>query len=347
LFVAFFKDKDVCLVMGSCLKMVSELGERRIIDIILECLDIMPSMPVPLGDDASAVEIGDEKLAVIKSDMLVGKTDVPAGMSLRQSARKAVVMNISDLAAKGVKPVAVLSSLGLPRGLKEDEIREIGFGLNEGAREYGAYVVGGDTNEASDLVISCSVLGFCDKGAFVKRNGASPDEIVAVTGSFGKTASGLRILMEKIPAPAEIRDVLVESVLMPKARLREGLALAHSGAATSSIDSSDGLSWSLRELSKASNVGFIIEDVPIPREVKKFAKSHNLNPTELALYGGEEYELVVTVKPELWDTASKAVAKFGTQLNKIGRVTEERKILLRTHGGEIPMLAKGWEHFKA
>jgi len=326
--------------------MVSELGERRMIEILLESFDAMPSMPVPFGDDASAVEINHERLAVIKTDMLVGKTDVPPGMSLRQAARKAVVMNISDLAAKGVEPVAVLSSLGLPRGLKEDDVREIGLGLNEGAREYGAYIVGGDTNEASDLVISCSVLGFCDKGLFIKRSGARVGDIVAVTSSFGKTASGLKILLERVSAPIEVRDALIEAVLMPRARLKEGLALAYSRASTSSIDSSDGLAWSLYELSKASNVGFLIEGVPISLEVKRFAEIHNLEPVELALYGGEEYELVVTINPELWNAAKEAVEQFGTPLNKIGIVIEERKILLKTLKGTMPMEIKGWEHFR-
>ena len=327
--------------------MDSELGERRIIEIILDSLDVMPSMPIPFGDDASAVEIDHERLAVIKTDMLVGKTDVPPGMTLRQAARKAVVMNISDLAAKGVKPNAVLSSIGLPRGLKEEEIREIGLGLNEGAREYGAYIVGGDTNEAADLVISCSVLGFCERSLFMKRSGAHPGDVVAVTGPFGRTAAGLKILLENLSPPAMIRDSLVEAVLMPRARLREGLALASSGAVTSSIDSSDGLAWSLYELSKASGVGFLIETVPIPPEVERFAEDHDLDPLELSLYGGEEYELVVTVKPELCDKAKEAIEKLGASLIEIGKVIEEKRILLKTPEGLESIEARGWEHFKA
>jgi len=342
----FLIDNDTRLTTGFRLNMAVQLGERRIIEILLESFEVMPSIPVPFGDDASAVKIGPQKLAVIKTDMLVGKTDVPPSMSLRQAARKAVVMNISDLAAKGAEPVAVLSSLGLPRGLTEGEVREIGLGLNEGAREYGAYIVGGDTNEASDLMISCFVLGFCDKDRFIKRSGANPDDIVAVTGSFGKTASGLKIVLEKIPVSADIERELTESVFMPKARLKEGLALAHSRSVTSSIDSSDGLAWSLYELSRASNVGFLIEDIPIPWEVKKFAESHNLDPVELALYGGEEYELVVTLRPELWDTAREAVTQYGTPLNIIGRVIEETKILCKTQKGIVPMEIRGWEHFK-
>ena len=136
---------------------------------------------------------------------------------------------------------------------------------------------------------------------------------MAVTGAFGKTASGLKILMDGLSAP-EIRDVLVDSVLMPNARVQEGVALAQSKAATASIDSSDGLAWSLHELSRASNVGFRLDDVPVAAEVERFAEIHGFDSLELALYGGEEYELLVTVKPSLWHGSKKScgVCRWGS-----------------------------------
>jgi len=325
---------------------VKELGEREIIDIILGCLDQMPNMPVPFGDDVSAVDIGRGKLAVIKTDMLVGKTDVPQGMSLWQAARKAVVMNVSDLAAKGVYPLALLASIGVRRGLSRKDVQQIGEGLNAGVREYGAYVLGGDTNEASDLVISCSVLGICQKRHLIRRDGAKPGDYVAVTGFFGKTNSGLRILMENLSAPLEIREELVNSVLMPCARLREGLALAQNQAATSSIDSSDGLAWSLHEISLASNVGFVLDNLPIAQQAEEFAKIQGLDPVELTLYGGEEYELVVTIQPKLWQDAQKAVKTVGGSLIKIGWVTKEKTLLLEAVGKKLSIETRGWEHFK-
>jgi len=253
------------------LNFVEELGERKIIDLILECLDHMPNVSVPFGDDVSAIDLGHGKLAVMKTDMLIGKTDVPEGMSLQQAARKAVVMNISDLAAKGVQPLAILAAIGLPRGLSRKEIQQIGKGLNAGAREYNAYVLGGDTNEASDLVISCAAFGICEKSRLVRRSGAKPGDYVAVTGFFGKTASGLKILMEDFSAPPEIRRELVNSVIMPNARLKEGLALAQTRVTTSSIDSSDGLAWSLHEISMASKVGFLVDHLPIAKEAQKLS----------------------------------------------------------------------------
>ena len=106
---------------------VNELGERRIIEIIRNRLE-MPKMPIRFGDDVAAYDIGDGNLAVLKTDMLVDKTDVPRGMSLWQAARKAVVMNISDFAAKGVKPLAMLVSIGLPRNLTRKDVEAIGKG---------------------------------------------------------------------------------------------------------------------------------------------------------------------------------------------------------------------------
>lgn len=323
-----------------------ELGERKIINLILNCLDQMPNMPVPFGDDVSAVDIGNGKLAVIKTDMLVGKTDVPPHMTLRQAARKAVVMNISDLAAKGAQPLALLASIGVPRAFTKKNIQQVGRGLNEGAREYNAYVLGGDTNEASDLVISCTALGICEKRHLMKRSGAKPGDIVAVTGLFGKTSSGLKILLEHFFAPPKLKTRLVRAVCMPKARLREGLALAQTRAATSSIDSSDGLAWSLHEISRASNVGFVIDNLPVAPQAEQFAEIHHLDLKELSLYGGEEYELLVTIKARLWEKAKKAVEHVGTSLIKIGVVTKEKKLLLETEGKTILIDARGWEHFK-
>jgi len=327
------------------MKSIKSLGEREVINIISNQLE-MPEMPIPFGDDVSAININEETLAVLKTDMLVGKTDVPPGMSLRQAARKAVVMNISDFAAKGVKPLVMLVSLGLPRDLNEDDVREIGKGLNEGAREYDTYVIGGDTNESSDLIISCSLLGFSNKEKLVSRSGARPGDIVAVTGEFGKTAAGLKILLEGFSASENVEKALKESVLLPKARLKEGLALSKVGGLTASIDSSDGLAWSLYEISYASDVGFIIDNVPIAWEAVEFARAHNLDPWELSLYGGEEYELIVTVKPEFWWKVKKAVEKIGSSLTRIGIATEEKKIRLKIDGETRIIERRGWEHFK-
>jgi thiamine-monophosphate kinase len=322
------------------------LGERKIIEIIQNNLDKMPKMPIPFGDDVSAYNLKNQTLAILKNDMLVGKTDVPKTMSLWQAARKAVVMNISDFAAKGVKPLALMVSLGLARGLSKKDIQEIGKGLNAGAREYGTYIIGGDTGEASDLIINISVFGTAKKADIILRSGAKPGDIVAVTGPFGKTVAGLKILSENLKAPENIRKALIESVLMPHARLKEGLALSQTEAVSAAIDSSDGLAWSLHELAKASHTGFLINKLPTAKEAETFAKTNKLDPAELTLYGGEEYELIITIKPELWQKAQEATAKLGTKLLPIGKVTKQKHILLRTNTETLIIQPRGYEHFK-
>ena len=328
------------------MKSLEALGERKIIEIIRSRLSLMPKMPIPFGDDVSAYSLGNGELAILKTDMLVDKTDVPSGMTLWQAARKAVVMNISDFAAKGVKPLAILVSLGLSKSLSKKDVEEIGDGLDAGAREYDAYILGGDTGEASDTVISLSVFGVAGKDRVMLRSGAKPGDIVAVTGCFGKTASGLKILMNGLDASEEMRRVLVESVLLPHARLDEGLALGQSGVVTASIDSSDGLSWSLYEIRKASNVGFLISTVPIAKEVEEFARMNNLDPLELVFHGGEEYELVLTIKPMLLKRAKEAIEKVGGKLLPIGKVTAGKRIFLEINGRKRVIEPHGYEHFK-
>jgi thiamine-monophosphate kinase len=325
----------------------TELGERKIIETIRQHLDMMPKMPVPFGDDVSAVEIGNSNVAVLKTDMLVDKTDVPPGMSLRQAARKAVIMNVSDFAAKGAKPSVAIVSLGLPRSIKQKDVEELADGLNAGAREYDCYIVGGDTGEASDIIVSVSLFGLARRDELVLRSGARPGDFVAVTGPFGKTSAGLRILLNNLRAPPDFRKVLVESVLTPKARLREGLVLSRARVVSASIDSSDGLAWSLHELSRAGSVGFLIDKLPLAKEAERFAKLYGLDAAELALYGGEEYELVLTIRPEHWEKAQRAIAEVGGALLPIGKVTAKEGLVLSAEGKRSVIEPKGYEHFKS
>jgi thiamine-monophosphate kinase len=341
-------------------KGLGEVGERSIIEIIKRHLDVMPAIPIPFGDDVSAVTIEGEHVAVLKTDMLVGETDVPSGMNLRQAARKAIVMNISDFAAKGVRPEALLVSLGLPRASSPNDVEEIAEGLNSGAREYDSYVVGGDTSEAPDLVIAVSLYGTARKSRLMLRSCAKAGDIVAVTGFFGKPAAGLRILtgvllnrFAMLPnsfqfgVKKNLCELLLDSVLLPHARLKEGLALAASGTVSASIDSSDGLAWSLHELATMSNVGFLIDKVPVAEEAKQFAECCGVDVFELALHGGEEYELVVTIKPELWQEAEAAVVAVGGRFLPIGKVTQEKRVVLEQDGEKRPIEPRGWEHFKS
>jgi thiamine-monophosphate kinase len=326
---------------GSKMSEQSPLGERRIIDLIVRRLHKMPRMPMPFGDDVSGMDIGGGRLAILKCDMLVGRTDIPKGMSLRQAARKAVVMNVSDLASKGVQPRAVMVSLGLPRSTMIQDVEEIAGGLDDGAREYGAYVIGGDTGECDDLVIACYLFGIAKRDMMVRRSGARPGDLVAVTGEFGSTLAGLQTLKTKRDIPLSLRKALLASVYQPKARLKEGIALALARALTASMDSSDGLAWSLHEIARASSVGIELDNVPISNGALDYARAAQVDPVDLALYGGEEFELVVCVKKN----AVKRALSMVKSLRVIGRVTSDAgTVTLLRDGKQTPVEPRGWEH---
>jgi thiamine-monophosphate kinase len=269
-------------------------------------------------------------------------------MSLYNAARKAIVMNISDFASKGVVPTAALVALGLPKSLANRKaVTEIADGLNAGAQEYGAYIIGGDTNETPDLIISVSLFGTAQT-TLMLRDGAREGDIVAVTGLFGKTSAGLRLLEGGCcKASSEVRDVLIDAVFHPKARLREGLALGGFDFVSSSMDSSDGLAWSLHELANASKVGFLIDKLPVAAEAEEFAQTNGLNVADLVYYGGEEYELVLTIKPDKWEEAKSAVEAVGGCLIPIGKVTADRKVISEVAGIKRAIEPRGWEHFKS
>jgi thiamine-monophosphate kinase len=173
------------------------LTEREIIRVLKRRFDLDPKLPLGFEDDVAAFPMSQRTQVVLKTDMLVGSTDVPPGMTLRQAARKAVVATVSDFAAKGVQPRGLLMSLGLTPPVRLSTVNEIASGIENGAREYHCRIIGGDTSETDDLVIDCIGFGFARTGRILRRDGAKPGDVVAVTGDFGKTAAGLRILLGK------------------------------------------------------------------------------------------------------------------------------------------------------
>ncbi len=324
-----------------------EIGERALIEVMLRCLTPMPVMPVPFWDDVVAIGLGDGRAAVLNTDMLVWETDVPPGMTPYQAARKAVVMNFSDLAAKGVPPQAFLASLGLPRDTLVEVVEEMARGFEGGAREHGGYVIGGDTNEASEIIVSGMAIGVADEDRIIRRDGSRPGDVLVATGPFGDTAAAFKILLEGYEASEELRDTLLASVYTPKARVEEGVAISLSGSATASIDSSDGLAISLYDLQRSSSVGFRLENLETSHAVREFAELHDLDPFDLALYGGEEYEIVFTVRPDGLDSVREFLRAVGCELVELGVATSDRKIVLVESGEERAVRKEGWEHFRA
>lgn len=322
------------------------LTERQAIRIILENIRRHPRVLLPYGDDASAISVN-AGAVVLKADMLVRATDAPRGMTFRQMAMKAVTSTVSDLAAKGVKPEVLLVSLALPHGTTSKQVKELALGLSEAVSHYGAYILGGDLNEGSDLIIDCIALSQSDPSRLIPRNGAKPGDVIATTGAYGNPPAALKLVQEqlKISLPEPVAMRLKESLYEPKAHLEEGIALA--GIASASIDSSDGLAWSINEIARMSQVKAILTDIPISPEALQFAEKAGMNPLSLALYGGEEYNLIVTVNPENWGKAQEAVRAAGGSLHRIGYITEGEGVYLKEKDGKIREIEpKGWEHLR-
>ena len=326
---------------------ISDIGERGLIEKIMKKLTQMPDMPLPFWDDASALDLEDGRALVINTDMLVWETDIPIGMSPYQAARKSVIMSISDLGAKGVKPLAFMPNLGLPKDYPLEDAIELAKGFEDGAKEYNSYVLGGDTNEACDVIISGVALGIIEKPKLMKRDsGVKPGDCIATTNPFGLTSAGFKHLLENYSLPKELAQPILDSIYMPVAHVKEGIALSVSGVVTSSIDSSDGLAVSLHDLQRSTGHGYFLTNIPVDPIAKKFADIHNLDPFSLALYGGEEYNLIFTFPPKYIEEIKKALLSIGSKLIMIGKVTEKKYISYQRDGEIIQILPKGWEHFK-
>jgi len=230
----------------------------------------------------------------------------------------------------------------MPPPVRLSSVKEIASGLKRGASEYGCRILGGDTSETDELVIDCIGFGFAESGGILRRDGARLGDVVAVTGEFGKTSAGLRILSgKKKPWPRRFSK-LVYSVLHPAARLETGLKLARTGFVNSSIDSSDGLAWSLHEIARLSEVSIFLEEIPVAQEAKVFARENGLVPEELALFGGEEYELVLTIKKDRFESLKRKIPsllRIGTVKSGLGDV------IMDYRGKNRKVEPRGYEHF--
>ena len=317
-----------------------DLGERRLVEWIVRRLEECEGASLPPGDDAADMLFQGRLL--VSCDMLAASTDIPPGMNLRDAGFKAITSATSDIAAKGGKPIAYLVSLMLPPELSLESFEDLWEGFEAAAKLYGGRIVGGDLNSGREIVIDVICIGEAERTA--SRLGARPGDILAVTGEFGSQAAGLHALLAGRLEDPEARRV-VERFSRPMARVREALELAKTSAVTASIDSSDGLAESLYQLSELNDVGFVVDDPPISAEAERYAEKFGVSLFDLVFYGGEEYELVLTLRPKLAGKAVEAVESVGGRLIPIGRVIEEKLIKVRWADGWRVLERRGYQHF--
>lgn len=320
------------------------LDEQDIIELITRRFGRLPDAYLPIGDDVALIPPGrTAESTVLKCDMLVGKTDVPPGMSWKMASRKAVAMCVSDFAAKGVIPTAFMVAIGLPMGTPRGKVVALSSGLLQASREWGVKLIGGDTNEADDLIIDCTMVGFAER--VVRRDGAGPGEHVVTTGTFGETPAGLRVLIDGAKAEPGFKKRAVSSALLPKPRLAAGLALSE--CLSSSIDSSDGLAMSLYAISEMSGVGIRLSEIPYAKGLQEFASRNSYSAEELALYGGEEYEIVGTVAKGRLKEAKDKARSAGSELRVIGETVQAEMLRGVVFPDGRRVRRDGWVHFRA
>jgi len=279
---------------------------------------------VASGDDAAVVAARGATATSV--DMIVEGVHFEAPpFELREVGRKALAVALSDLAAMGAAPGEAYVQLGAPAERTDAEVLELAEGVGEVAAAHSVVVAGGDLSRAPVLIVAVTVVGTAPSpDALVRRSGALPGDVVAVTGELGGAAAGL--LASRRPELAGGIDAAVAAGLRsrqvdPRPRIEAGLALASAGA-RAMIDLSDGLAGDARHVSDAARVAIEIdsEAVPIAAGVAEIAAAAGVGTLDLALAGGEDYELLVALPADAVETARTAVAETGIALTVIGRV---------------------------
>ena len=291
---------------------------------------------LPSGDDAAVVEAG-ATTAVSVDAVVDGVHFRLADFGPPAVGRKALAAGLSDIAAMGAAAGEAYIVVGAPDELADAELLGIAEGLAEVASREGVTVAGGDLVSAPVLIVSVTAIGYEPEGGrLVSRSGASPGDVVAVTGELGGAAAAL-VLLEGDPDQAgvslKLREPLLARQLDPVPRLREGRALAEAGA-SAMIDVSDGLGADAGHLARMSGCRLEIEleRVPLAPGVTEVAGGEGAG-LELAATGGEDYELLVALPAESAGAAADAVAQAGGHLTEIGYATEGRGVALRLPGG--------------
>lgn len=331
-----------------------ELGEDELIEAIRRVVDAGdPGVAVGIGDDAAVVACGSGE-TVLTTDMLVEGVHFERGsISARDLGAKAIVVNVSDVAAMAGSPRYALVSVGLPEDVEAAWVVELAGGMRAACDEYALALVGGDTNRAPVVVVSVTVVGEVAPGRAVLRSGARVGDAIVVTGELGAAAGGFALSRAHPSRAAAALSQpwgreLAGALARPVARVGEGRTLAQAGA-TAMMDLSDGLAKDLGRLCRASGVGARVElaRVPVSRALRAGAETLGLDALALALGGGEDYELLATLPPEQVEDARAALGeRFGVPLAEIGRIVEGSGLIgVDAAGREAPLEPVGWDHF--
>ncbi|MBN1755916.1 thiamine-phosphate kinase [bacterium] len=312
---------------------ISELGgEFKLIERLTRKSDD-PNIIVDVGDDAAVIRMG-EKYLLLTTDMLCEGDHFSLDyFTPRQIGIKAMVSNQSDIAAMGGTPLYALVSLALTENTNVETIEGIYEGMYFACREYGGSIIGGDTTHSNQVIISLTLIGEVERSRLVTRAGAKPGDLIYVSGQLGGSTAGLNLHRQDIKGFDRVK--LMHTEPFP----RFDISAQVSASATAMEDVSDGLASEIRNICEASKTGALIyaDKVPIEAEVSDAAAKLGQSALDYALYGGEDFELVYTVPPNL---------KGKVPGYLVGEITKKKGIILIEGEARSQLTRFGYDHFR-
>ena len=312
-----------------------ELGEFGLIEEIKQGIEV-PQGYLGIGDDCAVMPQKSGMETLVSTDMLIEGTHfLMDDISAYLLGWKSAAVNISDIAAMGGRCTGSFLSFALPKGLGKEWTDEFFRGYKEISSLYGCPLLGGDTTSSPDrLCISVTVTGEAPAGKSVKRSNAAIGDLICVTGNLGDSGCGLKIILEGSGRDADAEKLIARHYL-PMPRVKEGMEIAAAGA-SAMMDISDGIGSDLRHIIEASGVGAEIDTsmIPLSNELKSKCAEYGWDPLELAISGGEDYELLFTISEE-------NAKKIDFNHFVIGKIISGDKIIWR--GSERDYM--GFRHF--
>lgn len=337
---------------------LKEIGEFGLISWIRKKMDRKDSnIAAGIGDDAAVINLPKSCICLVTTDILIQDTHFKLDYTdALRLGKKALSINLSDIAAMGGTPQYFLLAMGLPPHLPLRWVEEFFYGVRQVAEQYNLSLIGGDTSVARKLTINITLIGSGKAGEVIYRKGAQVGDQIMVTGTLGNAALGLRILKShkddssishgEDGDPAE----LIEKHLSPTPRIAEGQLIAKNHLASAMIDISDGLMADLGHILEESHAGakIWISRLPLSEAYMRMAPQYTSRDIDLAVSGGEDYELLFTTPRKKSDKLLDLFGQSGLKITHIGEIVDPRHglNLLLDDGREYTPREKGYDHFK-
>jgi thiamine-monophosphate kinase len=336
---------------------VGDIGEfgliRRISDLVNKEGIRSERVTLGIGDDtASFLPRPGYELLVTCDCVVEGRHYLPGKISPLDLGRRAMTLNISDIGAMGGRPLYALISLGLRAEVFVQDVEEMYRGFLWELNPFAASIIGGNlTKSGNGMFIDITLIGEVEQEKSVRRSGARPGDVILVTGYPGQAAAGLQLLLHAPDDPTISGHPLVKIYNTPSHRAQVGEAIAKAGRATAMIDTSDGFLGDLGHICEESGVGAELfkEKLPVSDELREAALVLRQDPYDLFLGDSDDYELVITCRPQDVVSLRSVIAQCcPVLLTEVGRITDAagKITLLLPDGGRRPVRVSGWDHFR-